>query len=109
MPTGYFLFAATMVISFIINDSPIGKIKPLKLWHGTWSVTIYTIIILVFIEIGIVDQTLIPYFFLDVAHNPIRVTIAAVIVVYSIAYCMSWLLSEMNRKISWFWFKGFAK
>lgn len=97
------------VTSFVINDSPIGKLKPLRRWHGTWFVTVYAIIILSFIGAGILKGDLIPYYFLDVANNPVWLTIAAFLIIYAIAYIMSWFLSELNRKLSWIWFKGFAR
>ena len=97
------------VVSFAINDSPIGKIRPRKLWHGTWFVTVYAVIIMSLVLSGILEGALIPYYFLDVAHNPVWVAVVAFVVIYGIAYLMSWFISETNRKLSWLWYKGFQK
>ena len=100
---------ALSVISFAINDSPIGKLTPAKRWHGTWFVTAYAIVILTLVITGTLEQSLIPYIFLDVVHNPAWVTVLAFVIIYAIAYFMSWLLSEVNRKLSWRWFRGFYR
>ena len=97
------------IISFAINDSPIGKLKPAERWHGTWFVTIYAIIILTLIFTGVIEDELIPYFFLDVKNNPIWLTLLAFVIIYGIGYLMAWFVSEMNRKLSWLWFKGFNR
>ena len=95
------------VVSFTVNDSPIGKIKPLKLWNGTWFVTFYAVIILSLIISRVIEGEMIPYFFLDVLNNPLWFTLFTFVVIYGIAYLMSWFLSEMNRKLSWLWYKRF--
>ncbi len=97
------------VSSFVINDSPIGKLKPFKRFHGSWFVTVYAIIILTFILTGVLEGEMIPYYFLDVIHNPLPLTLTAFVIIYGIAYLMAWFLSEMNRKLSWIWFRGFSK
>ena len=97
------------VVSFAINDSPIGKVKPRKLWNGTWFVTVYVVIVLSLIISGVLKREFIPYFFMDVFNNPLWMTIASFIAVYTIAYFWAWTLSWLNRKLSWLWFRGFAK
>ena len=97
------------LVSFSINDSPIGKLRPMRRWHGTWFVTVYAVIILSLIVSGALERSLIPYSFLDITHNPVWLTVTAFVVIYGIAYLMSWFLSEINRKLSWIWFKGFNK
>jgi hypothetical protein len=97
------------VTSFSINDSPIGKLRPMKRWGGTWFISVYAIVILTLITTGTLEHSLIPYFFLDVVNNPLWMTIAAFVVIYGIGYLMSWFLSEVNRKLSWKWYKGFSK
>ena len=97
------------VTSFVVNDSTIGKLRPMQRWHGTWFITIYAIVILTLVTTGALEHSLIPYFFLDVVHNPFWLSIVAFIVIYGIAYLMAWFLSEVNRKLSWKWYKGFSK
>lgn len=93
------------IASFLINDSPIGKLKPRQLWHGTWFVTFYAVIVLSLIASEILPTELIPYFFLDFRHVHWSVFAFAFVFVYSSAYLMAGRLSEWNRTLSWLWFK----
>lgn len=94
------------VASFLINDSPIGRLSPAKRWHGTWYVTFYAVAILTLIEIGKLPSDMIPYFFLDYRRNGWGIFLGAFAFVYGSAYLMAWRLSEWNRKLSWLWFTG---
>ena len=91
-------------LSFIINDSPIGRLSPKKRWYGTWFVTFYAVIIFSLIWSGVLPTELIPYFFLDVVHNSWWITVIAFVFIYGTAYFMSWWISECNRHLSWLWF-----
>ena len=93
------------VFSFLINDSPIGRLKPIQLWHGTWFVTFYAVIVLSLIATEILPTELIPYFFLDFRHVHWSVFMFAFAFVYTSAYLMADRLSEWNRRLSWLWFK----
>lgn len=95
------------VASFVLNDSPIGRLKVLERLHGTWFVTFYAVVILTLIVTDRIEGEMIPYFFLDVKNNPVWLTILAFIIIYGIGYLMGWFLSEANRRLSWLWFKGF--
>ena len=53
------------VSSFLMNDSPIGKLRPIELWHGTAYVSYYGVNILILISLNVLPSPLIPYFFLD--------------------------------------------
>ena len=97
------------VESFLINDSPVGKLSPAKRWHGTWFVTVYAVVILALIEIGRLPSEMIPYFFLDYRQNGWGIFLLAFAFVYGSAYLMAWRLSEWNRRLSWRWFKGITK
>lgn len=96
------------VESFLINDSPIGRLSHKERWHGTWFVTVYAAVILSLIETGKLPSEMIPYFFLDYRRNGWGVFLCAHVFVYGVAYLMGWRLSEWNRKLSWLWFKGIA-
>lgn len=97
------------ITTFIINDSPIGRLKPWKRLHGSWFVTFYAVIIFTLIGSGSLPTELIPYFFLDFRHNWWGITAFAFAFVYGSAYLMGWALSECNRKVSWLWFKDIAR
>ena len=96
------------VASFALNDSPIGKLKPLKLFHGTWFVTLYAAVILTLILTEAIPREMIPYAFLDVAHLPALAVLVSFAAVYGMSWLFSLLLSRWNRKLSWLWFKGVA-
>lgn len=95
--------------SFLTNDSPIGKVRPLKLWHGTWYVTFYAVVILTLIATETLPPELIPYFFLDYRRQGFGVFALAFVFIYGCAYLMAWLLSTWNRRLSWMWFKDVFK
>ena len=90
--------------SFVINDSPIGKLTRAERWQGTLFITFYAIIIFSLIWSGTLPTELIPYYFLDVAHNSLWITIFAFVFIYGAAYLISWGISECNRRLSWMWF-----
>lgn len=97
------------VVSFILNDSPIGKLRILERLHGTWFVTLYAIVIFTMIHLNVLPTELIPYFFLDYRHVSIWILIIAFIFIYGTGYLMSWAISEWNRKLSWSWFKNIGR
>ena len=97
------------VESFLINDSPIGKLSAGQRWYGTWYVTFYAVVILTLIETGQLPSAMIPYFFLDYRQNGWGVFLCAFAFIYGSAYLMAWRLSEWNRRLSWLWFKGIVR
>lgn len=95
--------------SFLINDPPIGKLRPGQRWQGTWFVSYYAINILTLIAIGKLPPELIPYPFLNYRDNGWGMFFGAFIFVYGCGYLMAWGISEGNRRLSWLWFKGIAR
>ena len=91
-------------LSFVINDSPIGRLSPKRRWYGTWFVTFYAVVVFLLIGSGLLPTELIPYFFLDVVHNSWWIPVIAFALIYGVAYFMSWWISECNRYLSWLWF-----
>ena len=104
----HLLIPVLTVLSFILNDSPIGKLTFLQKLHGTWFVTLYAAVILTLIATGIIPHEQIPYFFLDVAHMPVLMFIGCFVFVYALGYLLSHFVSKWNRKLSWLWFRGVA-
>ena len=94
--------------SFLANDSPIGRLRPMQRWHGAWFVTFYAVIILTLISTEKLPSELIPYFFLDYRNEGFGVFTIAFVFVYGVAYLMAWGLSEWNMKFSWLWFRNIA-
>lgn len=95
--------------SFLINDSPIGSLRPSQRWQGTWFVTCYAATILTLIGTGFLPPELIPYPFLNYRENGWGLFFCAFVFIYGCGYLMSWGISEANRRLSWLWFKGLAR
>lgn len=104
----HLLIPILTVASFALNDSPIGKLRLGKLFHGTWFITLYAAVVLSLILTGIIPEEMIPYSFMDVAHMPALVVALCFVFVYGIGLLLSWLLSRWNQKLSWRWFRGVA-
>ncbi len=98
-----------MIISFVTNDSPIGKIKPLMRLHGTWFITIYGLIIIQLFSTEVIPMSMIPYPFLNPDLLPMWMIIGAVLLIYIIAFTITTVLYLLNRKMSWLWFHGITK
>ena len=97
------------VESFLINDPPIGKLKPSQRWQGTWYVSYYAVNIFTLIATGLLPPELIPYPFLNYRDNGWGVFFGAFAFVYGCGYLLSWGISEGNRKLSWIWFRDVAR
>ena len=97
------------IASFLLNDSPIGRLAPLERLRGTWFVTCYGTIIMMLIGTGLLPPELIPYFFLNYQENGWGLFFVGFVFILACAYLMAWGLSEWNRKLSWLWFKNIAR
>lgn len=97
------------VESFLINDPPIGRLKPAQRWQGTWFVSYYAINILTLIGTGLLPPELIPYPFLNYRDNGWGLFLSAFVFVYGVGYLTAWGISEGNRKLSWLWFRDVAR
>ena len=98
-----------MIISFITNDSPIGRIKPLRRFHGTWFITIYGLLIIQLFLTEVIPMSMIPYPFLNPDLLPVWMILGAILLIYIIAYTIATVLYLLNRKMSWLWFHGITK
>ena len=97
------------LVTFIFNDAPIGKLKPLEPLHGTWFITIYAVIMTFLFGTGILPSSRAPYSFLDFENHSIFFSIACLTGIYIVGYSISLFLSYLNRKMSWIWYKGVTK
>ena len=102
------LIPVLTILSFLLNDSPIGRLSFRQKLRGTWFITLYAAVILTLILTGVIPAEQIPYFFLDVAHMPVTAFLGCFAFIYSVAILLSHLLSGWNRKLSWLWFRGVA-
>lgn len=104
----HLLIPVLTVASFAANDSPVGKLKPLRLLHGTWFVTLYAAAVLTLILTEVIPREMIPYAFMDAAHMSAASILLCLAFIYSLAFLLSALLFRWNRKLSWLWFRGVA-
>ncbi len=105
----HLLIPLLTISSFILNDASIGRLTPFQIFRGTGFVTVYAIIIITLIQSGLLTQEQIPYFFLDFHNMSVWMIILAFAMIYGIGYGLSYVLSALNRKLSWRWFKLIAK
>lgn len=104
----HILIPVLSVASFVINDSPIGKLRFGELLLGTAFVTCYALVMIPLILTGIITNEQIPYFFLDFRHMAIMYIAGCFLFIYGIGYLWSLALSRLNRKLYWLWFKNIA-
>ena len=104
----HILIPILTITSFLVNDSPIGKLTFRQRLRGTSFVTAYAIVILALILVGRIPPDKIPYFFLDILNLPALKFIGYFVFLYGVSYLFSVLLSKWNLKASWRWFKGIA-
>lgn len=97
------------VLSFIYNEAPIGKLKPLEPFLGTWYITTYAAVMTVLFGTGIVPSELAPYSFLDFKHHSFIYPIMCLAGIYLVGYLVALLLSKLNMRCSWTWFRGLGR
>ncbi len=93
------------ILSFLITEPPIVKIKPIMRFNGAWLITIYAVVIISMIVLGMIPQDKIPYSFLEVNTRPFWYVLLAGLIIYSCAYFLSWGYIEWNKKISEYWYR----
>ena len=84
------LIPVLAIASFVINDSPLGKLSFGETMIGTAFVT----------------GEYIPYFFLDFRHLGSLSILVFSLLIYATGYSLSLLLSFLNRKLYWRWFRN---
>ena len=104
----HLLIPLLMIVSFVTNDSPIGKLSRWQYAQGTWFVTLYAVVILALLHTMVIRETYIPYPFLDFAHMTAMEIVWTVVFLYFLAYTLSKSFADLNRIMSWLWFKGIA-
>ena len=102
----HLLIPVLTVASFIVNDSPVGRLKPAKLLHGTWFITLYACVIVSLIRMQVVPAKKIPYFFLDFDSMSAPQIAGVFAFIYALGFFLSWALYRWNKKLSWLWFRG---
>jgi hypothetical protein len=97
------------VLSFIYNEAPIGRLKPLEPFFGTWCITTYAVIMLVLFGSGTLPSELAPYSFLDFEHHSVLYPAVCLMGIYLVGYLIALGLSKLNMRCSWIWFRGVGR
>ena len=105
----HLIVPVTTVMSFVLNDSPIGKPKPTDPLKGTLFIAIYAVLMTTLFGTGILSSAMAPYSFLDFEHTSMAFKLVCLIVILVIGYAVSWLLMRLNMRLSWIWFSDIKR
>lgn len=93
------------VLSFILNDAPIGKLKPWELLYGTGFTTIYVFVMFLLFKSGKLKPSQAPYSFMNFEKASVGYILSCLFGVYFVGCISAAFLSYLNRKYSWIWFR----
>ena len=91
------------ILSFLLNRSPVESIHPLLRLNCAWLITLYAAVVIALILGGLIPQEKIPYSFLEFNTRPIGYFIYFGCFIYSFTYVLSFLFTDLNRRISFYW------
>ena len=94
----------TTVVSFLLNDSPVGKPKVADPLKGTIFIAIYTVVMTILFGTGILESEKAPYSFFDFDNTSLHFRLFSLVGIFVIGYILSWILIRLNMKLSWIWF-----
>ena len=83
--------------------------SPKNRLNGLYIIIIYTVSMLTLILTYVIPENKIPYSFLNIRHQPVWFVLLALIVIYGSGYLLSWMLSRLNLKLSWIWYRDVAR
>jgi len=89
------------IVSFIYNDSPIGKFRFKWVFAANAYAFIYAIVVVTLIIRGRISQDLIPYFFLDIRSTGIVFSLVIGVFIFCIGTVLCYVFVELNRKVYW--------
>lgn len=99
----------TTVMSFLLNDSPIGKPKLSEPLIGTSFVAIYAAVMMTLFGTGTIASERAPYSFLDFENTTIAFKIKCLIGIFVVGYLVAWMMMRLNMKLSWIWFSDIKR
>ncbi len=91
------------IFSFLADKTPEKRLSPLLRFNCAWLITCYAVIVITMIVVGWIPQEKIPYSFLDYRTHPIWYMICFGCFIYSFTYVLSFLFTDLNRRISFYW------
>ena len=89
------------IVSFIYNDSPIGKFRFRWIFAANAYAFLYAIVVVILIAKGHISQDLVPYFFLDIRSTGVAFVLGIAAIIFCIGMGLSYLFVELNRKVYW--------
>ena len=92
------------IMSFLLNEPPFGKPKPIEPLKGTIIIAIYTIVMTTFFGVGLLPSEKAPYSFLDFENTSLLYKAGCLIGIFVVGYGVSWILMRLNMRLSWIWF-----
>ena len=104
----HLLIPLLTVLSFSLNDSPIGKLRFRQKLHGMWFVALYAVTVLTLIQALVIPASRIPYFFMDIASMDLWEFMGCFLFIFALSFLLTHCLSTWNRKLSWVWFRDVA-
>ncbi len=94
----------TTVMSFLLNDPPIGKPKPADPLNGMLIISAYAVLMTMLFGTGMLSSDKAPYSFLDFDKTSTLFKLVCLAAIFAAGYIVSWLLMRLNMKLSWVWF-----
>lgn len=94
----------TTVMSFLLNDPPIGKPKPADPLNGILIIAAYAALMTMLFGTGMLSSDKAPYSFLDFDKTSTLFKLVCLAAIFAAGYIVSWLLMRLNMKLSWVWF-----
>lgn len=92
------------VLSFLLNDSPIGRFKPEDPAKGTLFLAVYAVLMTTLYGTRTIPSEKAPYSFLDFDNTSIGFKVVCLVGIFAVGYAVSWLHMKANMKLSWIWF-----
>ena len=105
----HLLIPLLAVTSFVLNDSPLGKLKFREMLAGTSFVLFYAPCLVALVGSGVIAGDMIPYFFLDYRHLPAPAFLGYWTAIFALSLLFSGGLAHLNRKLYWRWFKDLVR
>jgi len=89
------------IVSFIYNDSPIGKFHFRMVFAGNAFALLYAVIVVSLIATGLISREMVPYFFLDIRQTSIIFVLGSALIIFCIGTVLCYVLVELNRRVYW--------
>lgn len=91
------------VTSFLLNKSPVDYMSPISAMNCAWLITLYAIVVISLIVTGLIPRDKIPYSFMDFNTHPSYYFFCFGIFIYSFAYVLSFVFTQINRRMARLW------